>query len=443
MEKSKTPDSGVTRRDFVKRTAALGLAGLGTGLLGSTNFAYAAGSDRLRIGMIGCGGRGTGAANNALNADPSVEIYAMGDLFADRLKSSRDTLTKHAPGRMNVTDDRCFSGFDNYKAVMESGVDYVILATPPGFRPIHVQAGVDRNVHMFIEKPVAVDSAGVRAMLKAGEEGKRKGLSMVAGTQYRRQPSYVEAMDLVHSGGIGDLVGGQAYYLTGPIWLRDRKPEMSDMEWQCRNWYYFTWASGDHIVEQFIHNIDAIDWAFQSRPERAIATGGRLVRTDPSYGHIYDHFGVEYQYPNGARVLATCRQMKGATSRVANRIVGTEGIADINPRDSHVATHKGKTLLRHTSAGNNPYDQTHADMIASIRNKKPINDVESVSQSTLTAILGREAAYTGQELTRDEVLNAKMSLGPSEFAFGPMPEFEVAKPGVTSVARSFSMAAPA
>ncbi len=449
MENKNTPNPGVTRRDFVKRTAALGLAGLGAGLLGSTNFAYAAGSDRIRVGVIGCGGRGTGAANNALNADPAVEIYAMGDLFADRLQSSRDTLTKHAAeqegwaGRVNVSDDRCFTGFDNHIGVMESGVDYVILATPPGFRPLHVRAAVDRNLHMFIEKPVATDSAGVREMLKAGEEGKKKGLSMVAGTQYRRQPSYVEAMNAVHSGAIGNLVAAQAYYMTGPVWLRERQPGMSDLEWQCRNWYYFTWASGDHLVEQFIHNIDALDWAFQARPERAIATGGRLVRTDPSYGHIYDHFNVEYVYPNGARVSATCRQMKGVASRVANRFVGAEGVADINPGNSHVASHDGKTILRHTSAGNNPYVQTHRDMVASIRNKQPINDTESVTESTLTAILGREAAYTGLELTREEVLNADMKLGPDAFEFGAMPAFEVAKPGTTVLARKFSAVSPA
>jgi len=426
--------SSLSRREFVKKSA-VGLAGVG--LLASTNFAYAGGSDRLRVGVIGCGGRGTGAANNALRADPAVEIYAMGDLFADRLRSSREALMGEAEGRVNVPDSRCFEGFENYLGVMESGVDYVILASPPGFRPIHVQAAVERDLHLFMEKPVAVDSAGVRAVIAAGEEGERRGLSMVAGTQYRRQPSFVEAVNLVHGGAIGDLLGAQAFYFTGPIWLRERQEGMSDMEWQCRNWYYFTWASGDHFVEQFIHNIDTLDWVFGEHPERAIGTGGRQVRVEPQFGHIYDHFSVEYQYPNGVRVMAACRQMQGATRRVINRIVGTRGVADINPSQSLVALHSGEVLLRHMTPGNNPYVQTHVDLISSIRAGKPLNESRSVAESTLTAILGREAAYTGQELAWDDVYGADMNLVPNHFEFGPMPPMEVPRPGFTKIERSF------
>lgn len=427
---------GLTRRDFVKKTAQ-GIAGIGAGLLASTNYAYAGGSDRVRIGLIGCGGRGTGAANNALKADSSVEIYSMGDLFRDRLQASREALIRQEGDRVNVPEGRCFDGFDNFTGVMESGVHAVILATPPGFRPQHIRAAVERDLHIFMEKPIAVDSAGVRAVIESGEEGRRKNLSMVAGTQYRRQPSFVEAIQLIHDGAIGELLAAQEYYMTGPVWLRERKAEMTELEWQCLNWYYYTWLSGDHIVEQFVHNIDAIDWAFQTHPVRAIGSGGRQVRVDPEYGHIYDHFSVEYHYPNGARVLAMSRQMAGTASRVANRIVGTRGFADINPANSLVSSHEGEVLLRHNTAGNNPYVQTHVDLIASIRDGKPLNETRSVAESTLTAILGREAAYTGQDLAWEDVFNAEMKLGPETFDRGEMPAFEVAKPGKTELERSF------
>lgn len=437
MKQKNRSEGGLSRREFVKQTAR-GIAGLSAGLVASTNFAYAGGSDRIRVGVIGCGGRGTGAANNALTADPAVEIYALGDLFRDRLEKSREALTGRAGSRVNAPDDRCFDGFENHLRVMESGVDVVILTTPPGFRPYHLQAAVDRDLHIFMEKPIAVDSAGVRAVIRAGEEGRRKKLSMVAGTQYRRQPSFVEAVKLVQDGAIGEIVAGQEYYMAGPVWMRDRKPGMTELEWQCLNWYYYTWLSGDHIVEQFVHNIDTFDWIFQGRPERAIGSGGRQVRTDPEFGHIYDHFSIEYEYPNGARVLAMCRQMGDVTSRVANRIVGTGGVADINPGNSAVVTHDGEVLLRHNEGGNNPYVQTHVDLIASIREGKPLNETQSVAESTLTAILGREAAYTGQSLTWDEVYEADMTLGPDDFSRESMPDFDVPKPGVTRLDRSFS-----
>lgn len=212
---------------------------------------------------------------------------------------------------------------------------------------------------------------------------------------------------------------------------------MSELEWQCLNWYYYTWLSGDHIVEQFVHNIDTLDWVFQSHPVRAIGNGGRQVRVDSDYGHIYDHFSVEYEYPNGAKVLAMSRQMKGTAHRNANRIVGTKGVADINPGDSRVVAHDGEILLHHRERGNDPYVQTHADLIASIRDGKPLNETQSVAESTLTAILGREVAYTGQNLTWDEVLKADMDLGPNNLDREAMPAFEVAKPGVTDLERSF------
>ncbi|MEX1055282.1 MAG: Gfo/Idh/MocA family oxidoreductase [Rhodothermales bacterium] len=424
----------VSRRDFIKTSAAAAGA---TILMPAGNFAYAAGSDLLRVGVVGCGGRGTGAAVDAVSAAEGVEIYAMGDLFEDRLDESRDQLKEHIGDRFNVADERTFTGFDNYKQVIDSGIDYVILATPPGFRPAHLQYAVEAGKHVFMEKPSQVDVAGYHSIVQTGELADRNGVSIVAGTLYRRQLSMVEAVKAIHGGAIGQIVSAQAYYLTGPIWLRPRQSGMSDMEWQCRNWYYFTWLSGDHIVEQFVHNLDLMNWILGGTPESSLAMGGRLVRVDPSYGHIYDHFSVEYKYPGGVLVEAKCRQMENTTSRVANRIVGTTGVADVNPDFSRIISHDGEAVFRHPERGNNGYIAEHTDLIAAIREKRPINEARQIADSTLTAILGRESAYTGLELTWQDVLGAEMDLVPKELTFTDLPTASVPRPGTTKLNRSY------
>ncbi len=427
------PDSNLSRRDFVK-TGALATAGASL-LMASGNFAYAAGSDTIKVGLIGCGGRGTGAARDCVESAPGVQITALGDLFEDQADRSRELLKEAIGDALKVTDATVFSGFDAYQHVINSGVDMVILATPPGFRPQHLKAAVEAGKHVFMEKPSNVDPVGAHSVIASGELARQKGLSIVAGTQYRRQPSFVEAIKRIHDGMIGDLVGAEEYYLTGTLWLRERKPGMSDMEWQTRNWYYFTWLSGDHIVEQFVHNIDTINWVFGAVPEKALGMGGRLVRTDPSFGHIYDHFSVEYVYPGGVRVEAKCRQMDGTTKRVTNRIVGTKGIAELHPDNSVIMSHSGEVLYRHPERGNNPYVQEHTDLIESIRNNKPINEARQVAESTMTAIMGRESAYTGQEITWEEIMASELNLAPETLAFGPLPTPPVPIPGVTKLAR--------
>ncbi len=431
--------SGVTRRDFI-RTSAVAVAGA-SALMSSSNFAYAAGSDRIRVGVVGCGGRGTGAAVNAVEAAEGVEIVAMGDLFEDRLDESRARLAEHLTTGFDVPDQRAFSGFDNYKHVIDSDIDYVIMATPPGFRPLHLRYAVEAGRHVFFEKPSNVDVAGYHSVVDSGRMAAERGLSLVTGTIYRRQPSFVEAIRQIHEGAIGQIVGAQAYYLTGPIWLRERQPGMSDMEWQCRNWYYFTWLSGDHIVEQFVHNLDVINWVMQSLPERAIAMGGRLVRVDPSYGHIYDHFSVEYQYPGGVVVEAKCRQMEGTTNRVTNRIVGTEGVAELHPDRSIITSHDGEVIFRHAERDENPFVLEHADLITSIRAGEPINEAQQIADSSLTGILGRESAYTGLELSWDEMLAADMDLLPKELMFTELAEVPVPQPGRTVLNRQYTAAA--
>lgn len=417
------------RRDFVKTTTAA------AGLLATTNFAYAAGSDRMTVGVVGTGGRGTGAARDAVEAAEGVEVIALADLFDDRLQAS-EALLKEAIGGALRVEGRRYSGFDGYLRVLDDAPDYVILATPPGFRPMHFEACVEAGRHVFMEKPAAVDPAGVRRMIAAGEAADAAGLSVVTGTIYRRQPSFVEAVQQIHDGAIGKITAAQAYYLTGTLWERPRLPGMSDMEWQCRNWMYFTWLSGDHIVEQFVHNLDILNWVMGANPERAIGMGGRLVRTDPSFGHIYDHFSVEYIYPGGVVAEAKCRQMEGATRRVTNRIIGTEGVAELHPSGSTITAHDGTVIFRYGERGGNGYVLEHTDLINAIRSRTPINETRQIADSTLVGILGRESAYTGQELTWEEVEQADQDLFPQTVAFGALPFPAVPTPGLTRLDRT-------
>ena len=423
--------STLSRRSFLKVSAATS-----AGLMASGNFAYAAGSDQLRVGVVGCGGRGTGAARDAVVGAENVLITAMGDLFEDRLDRSMEGLGQEIGDAFQVDRNHRFVGFDAYQGVLASDVDMVILASPPGFRPKHFAAAIEAGKHVFMEKPASVDVAGALAIVETGQEASAKGLSVVAGTLYRRQPSFMDAISRIHDGMIGKVVSGQAYYMTGPIWLRPRKPGMSDMEWQCRNWYYFTWLSGDHIVEQFVHNLDVINWVFNGPPESCIAMGGRIERVDPSYGHIYDHFSVEYVFEGGARVEAKCRQFNEGTRRVTNRIVGTEGVAELNPRHSKLVAHDGTVLFQADEPGNNAYVQEHTDLIAAIRSNTPINEAKQIADSTLTAVMGRESAYTGEELTWDTLMGSGLDLAPRSFAFGSMPMPSVAVPGRTRLARA-------
>jgi len=420
----------LSRRDFLKTSAAVSAATLMTDL--GTNYAFAQGSDRLRVGLIGCGGRGTGAAMDNLSAAPNVVLVALGDLFPDRLNGCRDRLKERAQKdkafaeKCKVTDDHCFSGFDAYKQVIASDVDLVILATPPGFRPIHLKAAVEAGKHVFMEKPVAVDAPGVRSVIQSADLAAQKGLGIVAGTQRRHHAGYVETMKRIHDGAIGEIVAAQCYWNQGGLWSVERQPSMSDMEWQIRNWLYFTWLSGDHIVEQHIHNLDVINWAMQAHPVRALGMGGRQSRTAPVFGHIFDHFTVEYEYPNGARVLSMCRQIDGTAFRVAERIVGTKGYSNASSfiRGQHPWRFEAQKPIFE-------YVQEHTDLIESIRTGKPLNEGRQIAESTLTAIMGRMSAYTGQEVTWEQALNSQENLLPAKFEFGPLPVPPVAVPGQT------------
>ncbi len=411
-----------SRREFLK---AGGVMALGAAVAPWSPRLHAGGSNEIKVGLIGCGGRGTGAARNCVASSRGVRIVAMGDLFADRLASSKRNLASLGDA-FAVTPDREFVGFDAYAKVMETDVDLVILATPPGFRPLMVEAAIAKGKHVFMEKPVAVDPVGVRRVIAASEEAAEKGLAIVAGTQRRHEQNYLEVMQRIHDGAIGELVGGQCYWNQGFLWVHARKPEYSDMEWQIRNWLYFTWASGDHICEQHIHNIDVMNWAFGGPPVRALGMGGRQVRTDPACGHIFDHFAIEYEYPNGAIVQSMCRQIGGTKGRVGERLVGTRGKADPG------RWIKGPEVFRFRGKRPDPYVQEHADLIASIRAGEPLNEGRRVAESTLTAIMGRMSAYTGKEITWEFALeSSQLDLSPSRYEFGPLPTPKVAMPGKT------------
>jgi myo-inositol 2-dehydrogenase / D-chiro-inositol 1-dehydrogenase len=389
--------------------------------------AWAQGSDEIRVGVIGCGGRGTGAARNVVDAAPGVRIVAIADAFKDRLDESRAVLAGKLGDRFAVTDDTCFVGLDAYKRVLEANVNYVILATPPAFRPAHLEAAVAAGKHIFAEKPVAVDGAGVRSCYASAEAMKQKGLGCVAGTIYRHHVGYLESIQRVHDGQIGEVTGAIGWYNTSGLWRKDRQPEWSELEYQLRNWIYYTWLSGDHIVEQAVHNVDALNWIMRGNPVKAVATGGRQVRTGPDWGHIYDHFAIDYEYPNGRHVSMFTRQQDNTDKKVANEVIGTTGRAFILPR-FYITGEKPWTL---ETPQNDAYVTEHTHLIESIRAGKPLNELTQIADSTLAGIMGREAAYTGQVVTWADAL-AGPSLMPKSIDWGPMPQPAVPMPGITA-----------
>ncbi|MGH7575492.1 MAG: Gfo/Idh/MocA family protein [Longimicrobiales bacterium] len=427
-----------TRRAFVQTTAAATASLATSGFALPEKLSGRARADVLRIGLIGCGGRGTGAVRDNLTGNQDVEIVALGDLFPDRIERCRQQLNEAAAEnpaltpKIKVTNELCFSGFDAYEKVLAADIDLVILATPPGFRPTHLEAAVAAGKHIFTEKPVAVDAAGIRSVLASYEAALPKGLAIVAGTQRRHAPNYREVIRRIHDGAIGDVVGGQVYWNQGGLWHREQESEMSDTEWQIRNWLYFTWLSGDHIVEQHVHNIDVANWVMNAHPVKAVAVGGRQWRTDPVYGHIYDHFAIDFEYPNGVRILSMCRQIEGSSDFVGERFTGTRGRSDAR------STIEGDTPFTYEEDDKNPYVEEHIDLVASIRAGEPLNELKQVAESTLSAIMGREAAYTGGEVSWDQILEADQSISPATLAFGPLDVPPVAVPGLTQLERGWT-----
>lgn len=427
-------DKPASRREFLKTSAMIGGALAAPAILSRNVFALD-NNETLKIGLIGCGGRGTGAAGQALRADQNVALVAMADAFEDRLQSSLKNLQadKQIADKIKVAPDHCFTGFDAYQKLIDSGVDVVLLATPPGFRPLHLQAAIAAGKHVFTEKPMAVDAPGVRSVLATAEEAKKKNLSLVSGFCYRYSHGERELFKRVLDGAIGDLQVIYGTYNTGSLWVHPRQPGWTDMQAQMRNWYYYTWLSGDHIVEQAVHNVNKIAWAMNDAPPlKASAHGGRQVRTGPDFGHIYDHFAVVYEYPNGARANLFCRQMDNCSNDVSDHGYGTKGTYRIVPFQSLEI--KGEEKWKHGRPEGDMYQIEHNEFFASIRSGKPINDGEMMARSTLMAIMGRMAAYTGQTVTWDEAFNSQESLMPPKVDWDvSLATPLVAMPGVTKL----------
>jgi predicted dehydrogenase len=330
--------------------------------------------------------------------------------------------------KVKVEPDHRFVGFDAYKNLLASEIDVVLIATPPHFRPEHFRAAVAAGKHVFMEKPVAVDGAGIRSVLATAEEAKRKDLAVVSGLQRHHEQSYVETMKRIHGGDLGRIVAARCYWNQGGLWMNERQEHWSDMEWQLRNWLYFTWLSGDHIVEQHVHNLDVINWALQGHPIQCQGMGGRQVRTDPAYGHIYDHHAVQYEYPDGVWMFSQCRQIAECANRVTEHLMGTDGNADLNDRGFHIS---GANQWSYSGGRENPYQTEHDDFFASIRSGNLLNEGQYVAESTLTAIMGRMATYTGQLITWEDALNSEQRLGPDVYEMGDVPTPPVPMPGVS------------
>jgi predicted dehydrogenase len=423
----------ISRRQFIGSSAAA------TALAAVPN-AHAAGSDVLRVGLIGCGGRGTGAASQALRADSAVKLVAMGDAFEDRLGQSLVTLTRDEgiAAKIDVPPERRFVGFDAYKQVIASGVDVVLLCTPPHFRPIHLAAAVEAGKHVFAEKPVAVDAPGVRSVLATCERAKAKGLSIVSGLCMRHDHGLREVVRRIRDGAVGDVFALQANDYRGPIWVRPRESGWSDMVWQMRDWYYFTWLSGDFNVEQHVHLLDTCSWAMGDRyPARAVGTGGRQQRTGPEYGHIYDHFAITYEYEGGAQLFATCRQQAGCANDISAQVLGTKGRAALDSgrrRGGGPRIEAGGTW-RYDGPPTDVFQAEHDALFASIRRGEPLNNGEYMAKSTLLAIMGRMAAYTGRVITWEQALGSAEDLSPPRYDWDvPLSVPPVAIPGQTTFA---------
>ncbi|MDB4691456.1 Gfo/Idh/MocA family oxidoreductase [Verrucomicrobia bacterium] len=409
-------ESNSTRRQFIKSSSAVVAAGVALPSFSIPQKTFAANDETIRIGLIGCGGRGTGAASQAMKADSNVMLTAMGDMYPDRLDVSHNALKKAAEEKIQVTPENKFTGFDAYKKVLESGVDLVILATPPGFRPMHLRAAVDAGKHIFCEKPMATDAPGLRSVIASANDAKAKKLALVAGFCWRYNFARRALYDKIHNGDIGDVRSIYATYYTGPVKpmpADDKRPAgMSDLDWQVRNWYNFTWLSGDSLVEQAIHSVDKVAWCMKDEPPvKAVATGGRQVPNES--GNIFDHFAVYYEYANGLRAYVGSRQIAGCYNENNDYIHGAKGIAEILGW-SRVQI-RGEESWKYSGPNNDMYQTEHNELFASIRDGNPINDGDWMSSSTMMGIMGRMAAYTGKEISWEQAMNSQEKLVPEFF----------------------------
>jgi len=431
-----------SRRDFVKGTSLLAGGILAAPLLSRANF-FSGSDDTIKIAIVGCGGRGTGAAMQALSSKQNVKIVAMADAFKDNLDNCHKSLTEEINNsigelakRLDVPEERRFTGFDAYQKAIALA-DVVILATPPGFRPIHFAEAIKQGKHVFMEKPVATDPAGVQSVLATAAIAKQKKLNVVVGLQRHYQNSYRELFkrkDL-----IGDITSAQAWWNNDGVWVRPRKYNQTEMEYQMRNWYYFNWLCGDHITEQHIHNLDVINWFKGGHPVKAQGLGGRQVRKGKENGEIFDHHFVEFEYADGSILNSQCRHIPGTMSKVDELLVGTKG--KIFCGAAHIKDHTGKLIYQYdTTLENNPYQTEHDELFAAIaKGEYKFADAENGASSTMTSILGRMATYSGQVIDWDKAINSGIDIHPKVYDWNAEPPvlpnadgyYPIAIPGVT------------
>jgi predicted dehydrogenase len=443
---NKPTNSPVSRRDFLHTSAVVGAGALAA--LHVPQVHAASGDDfQVKIGLIGCGGRGTGALMDCIGAatkviypkstyhtedaaegakatNKNIQVIALADLFDNRMDDCHRNLQKVG---YEVPKERQFLGFNAHQKLLAiPEINYVILATPPHFRPAHLKAAIEAGKNVFMEKPAAVDVPGVKSVIESGELAKKKGLAIVAGTQRRHSPNYVETIKRIHDGAIGDITYAKAYWNGGEIWVIDREQGWSDVEWQIRNWNCFNWLSGDHVVEQHVHNLDVMNWVLGTHPIKAVSgLGGRQSRVGTRHGNIFDHFACEFEYPNGVTMFSQCRQINHTHDNVSEFVRGTKGKSNCA---DEIIPNSGSPW-QFGQKGFAPYRIEHADLIASIRDGKPLNEAKQIAESTMTGILAREACYSGQEIKWDDAMKSTFVRGPKEVKFGPYEIEAVAKPG--------------
>ena len=428
-----------SRRTFLRNSS---LAVAGASLASSLSVARSAHgaetSDKLKVGLIGAGGRGRGAVVNCLGSCPNTELIAVCDAFEDNAKSAAQLFKDKFGDRVQVPEERIFTGFDGFQKLIDSGVDMVLIATPPGFRPIHYKAAVEAGKHVFMEKPCCVDAPGFRMLMEANKLADEKKLKVGVGLQRHHQASYVETIKRIKDGAIGDLQYLRVYWNGGGVWNRRRQSDQTEMEYQMRNWYYFVWLCGDHIAEQHIHNMDIGNWIMGTHPVEANGMGGRQVRKfgpNGDFGHIYDHHAVEFTYDNGVKMFSQCRHMPNTWSQVSEFAYGTKGYANCDGK-----IYAGDDKWRFRENAISPYDQEHIDLMDAIVNDKPYNEGYYGAESSFTAVLGRMATYSGQVVKWDDAVAKGPNEMPETFAWDAKPpvlpddkgsyESSVAMPGV-------------
>jgi len=404
--------TSTTRRNFLKASVAAGV-----GAMATSQWVHAAGDDIIRVGLVGCGGRGSGAAVNAMNADPQVHLVAMADVFEDKVTGSCKRLKEAKPDQAQVDDEHCFSGFDGYKKVLESDIDVVLIATSSRFHPQYLKAGIEAGKHVFVEKPHGVDAPGLKSVTESCKLAKEKGLSVVSGLCWRYHTGVQETMKRILDGAIGDVVAVQESYLRTPYRVQTRAEGLTELEWQLRNWYHFNWLSGDDILQSLVHSLDKAGWVTGDKPPvSAFGVGGRIQCVESHFGDQFDHTAVSYEYENGVRVYGFSRAQANVFNQTTDIILGSKGRCDVTKHRI-----EGETNWSYDGPKCNMYDAEHVAMFEAIRKGEPINNGDYMVNSTMLGLLGRMVCYTGKRITWQEAVDSQEVLGPAELNWDTTP----------------------